>query len=182
MCGLVINGIAHGPERATTTCQLHMRHFKDGDTITVEPWRAKAFPVQKDLIVDRSSFDRLIAAGGYVSINTGGAQDANAILVPKDRAELAMDSAACIGCGACGLVRRGQGIAPRAAAPGSPRAHAPRARHGPPDGRRGIRELLERGGMRGGLPEADPDGEHRAPAAGVLQGAAGGTMTIRTEC
>jgi succinate dehydrogenase / fumarate reductase iron-sulfur subunit len=101
MCGLVINGIAHGPERATTTCQLHMRHFKDGDTITVEPWRAKAFPVQKDLIVDRSSFDRLIAAGGYVSINTGGAQDANAILVPKDRAELAMDSAACIGCGAC---------------------------------------------------------------------------------
>jgi len=101
MCSLVVNGIPHGPDRGTTVCQLHMRRFKDGDTITVEPWRARAFPVVKDLVVDRSAFDRIIAAGGYVSINCGGAPDGNAILVPKDVAEQAMDSAACIGCGAC---------------------------------------------------------------------------------
>ncbi len=100
MCGLVINGVAHGPE-VTTTCQLHMRHFKDGDTITIEPWRAKAFPVLKDLMVDRSAFDRIIQAGGYVSVATGGAPDANAILIAKEKADAAMDAAACIGCGAC---------------------------------------------------------------------------------
>src|SRR6476646_8756649 len=101
MCSLVVNGIPHGPDRGTTVCQLHMRKFKDGDTITVEPWRAKAFPIVKDLVVDRSAFDRIIAAGGYVSINAGGAPDGNAILVPKAIAETAMDSAACIACGAC---------------------------------------------------------------------------------
>jgi succinate dehydrogenase iron-sulfur subunit len=101
MCSLVVNGIAHGPDRGTTVCQLHMRRFKDGDTITIEPWRAKAFPVVKDLVVDRSAFDRLIAAGGYVSVNCGGAPDGNTIPIPKDVAELAMDAAACIGCGAC---------------------------------------------------------------------------------
>jgi succinate dehydrogenase / fumarate reductase, iron-sulfur subunit len=101
MCSLVVNGIAHGPDRGTTVCQLHMRRFKDGDTITVEPWRAKAFPVVKDLVVDRSAFDRIIAAGGYVSANVGGAPDGNAIPIPKDVVEVAMDSAACIGCGAC---------------------------------------------------------------------------------
>jgi succinate dehydrogenase / fumarate reductase iron-sulfur subunit len=101
MCGLVINGIAHGPQRATTTCQLHMRHFADGDTIYVEPWRAGPFPVIKDLIVNRDAFDRIIEAGGYISANTGGAPDANAILVPKAAADRAMDAAACIGCGAC---------------------------------------------------------------------------------
>jgi succinate dehydrogenase / fumarate reductase iron-sulfur subunit len=101
MCSLVVNGIPHGPDRGTTVCQLHMRRFKDGDTITVEPWRAKAFPIVKDLVVDRSAFDRIIAAGGYISINTGGAPDGNAILVPKEIAETAMDSAACIACGAC---------------------------------------------------------------------------------
>ncbi len=100
-CGLVINGVAHGPMRATTACQLHMRHFADGDTIVVEPWRAKAFPVVKDLVVDRDAFDRIIAAGGYVSVNTGSAPDGNAILVPKDAADRAMDAASCIGCGAC---------------------------------------------------------------------------------
>src|SRR5882724_11595506 len=100
-CSLVVNGIAHGPDRGTTVCQLHMRRFKDGDTITVEPWRAKAFPVVKDLVVDRSAFDRIIAAGGYTSVNVGGAPDGNTILIPKDVAETAMDSAACIGCGAC---------------------------------------------------------------------------------
>jgi succinate dehydrogenase / fumarate reductase iron-sulfur subunit len=101
MCSLVVNGIAHGPDRGTTVCQLHMRRFKDGDTITVEPWRAKAFPVVKDLVVDRSAFDRLITAGGFVSVNCGGAPDGTAIPIPKDVADAAMDSAACIGCGAC---------------------------------------------------------------------------------
>jgi succinate dehydrogenase / fumarate reductase iron-sulfur subunit len=101
MCSLVVNGIPHGPDRGTTVCQLHMRRFKDGDTITIEPWRGRAFPVVKDLVVDRSAFDRIIAAGGYVSINVGGAPDGNAIPIPKDVAEAAMDSAACIACGAC---------------------------------------------------------------------------------
>lgn len=101
MCSMYINGRAHGPLHGTTTCQLYMRHFKDGETIYVEPWRAKAFPVIKDLVVDRSGFDRIIAAGGFVSVNTGQAQDANAIPVEKADAEKAMDAAACIGCGAC---------------------------------------------------------------------------------
>ncbi len=101
MCSLVINGQAHGPDRGATACQLHLRRFKDGDTITIEPWRAAAFPVVKDLVVDRSAFDRVIQAGGYVSVNTGGAPDGNAIPVGKPAAETAMDAAACIGCGAC---------------------------------------------------------------------------------
>jgi succinate dehydrogenase / fumarate reductase iron-sulfur subunit len=100
MCGLMINGVAHGPE-VTTTCQLHMRSFKDGDEITIEPWRANAFPVLKDLCVDRSSFDRIIQAGGYVSVNTGSAPDAHATPVPKENADRAFDAAVCIGCGAC---------------------------------------------------------------------------------
>jgi succinate dehydrogenase / fumarate reductase iron-sulfur subunit len=100
-CSMMINGEAHGPERAVATCQLYLRHFKDGDTITIEPWRAKAFPVIKDLVVDRSAFDRIIQAGGYVSVNTGEAPEANSIPVPKADAEAAMDAAACIGCGAC---------------------------------------------------------------------------------
>lgn len=100
-CSLYINGRPHGPETAITVCQLHMRSFKDGDTIVIEPWRAKAFPVIKDLIVNRSSFDRIIEAGGYVSVNTGAAVDANAIPVTKKNADLAFDAAACIGCGAC---------------------------------------------------------------------------------
>jgi succinate dehydrogenase / fumarate reductase iron-sulfur subunit len=101
MCGLVINGVAHGPNRATTTCQLHMRYFKDGDTIYIEPWRAEPFPVIKDLVVDRSALDRIIEAGGYITAPTGGPQDANTIPVPKTDADTAFDAAACIGCGAC---------------------------------------------------------------------------------
>ncbi|MBK9713891.1 MAG: succinate dehydrogenase/fumarate reductase iron-sulfur subunit [Kouleothrix sp.] len=101
MCGLVINGVAHGPERATTTCQLHMRHFHDGDTVYIEPWRALAFPVIKDLVVDRGALDRVVQAGGYISASTGSAPDANSIPVPKHDADLSMDAAACIGCGAC---------------------------------------------------------------------------------
>ncbi len=100
-CGMVIDGVAHGPQRATTTCQLHMRQFRDGDTIYVEPWRAKAFPIIKDLVVDRSSLDRIIQAGGYIAVSTGGASDANSLPVSKRQADLAMDAAACIGCGAC---------------------------------------------------------------------------------
>lgn len=101
MCSLFINGRAHGPNYGVTTCQLHMRSFKDGDTIYIEPWRAKAFPVIKDLAVDRSAFDRIIQAGGYVSVNTGGAQDANCLPVPKADADKAFAAATCIGCGAC---------------------------------------------------------------------------------
>lgn len=101
MCSLVINGVPHGPEEATTTCQLHMRSFRDGDHITIEPWRAKAFPAIKDLVVDRSAFDRIIQAGGFVSVNTGGTPDGNAIPVPKSESDKAMDAAQCIGCGAC---------------------------------------------------------------------------------
>jgi len=101
MCSLVINGIPHGGHRGTASCQLHLRHFKDGDTITIEPWRAKAFPIIKDLVTNRSAFDRIIQAGGFVSVNTGGTPDGNALPVSKADAELSMDAAACIGCGAC---------------------------------------------------------------------------------
>jgi succinate dehydrogenase / fumarate reductase, iron-sulfur subunit len=101
MCGLYINGRAHGPDKGVTTCQLHMRKFKHGDTIVIEPWRAKPFPIIKDLVVDRSAFDKIIEAGGYISVNTGGIPDANAIPIPKKNADIAMDAAACIGCGAC---------------------------------------------------------------------------------
>jgi succinate dehydrogenase iron-sulfur subunit len=100
-CGMMINGQAHGPMGGTTTCQLHMRHFEDGDTIVIEPWRARAFPVVRDLVVNRSAFDRIIQAGGYVSVNAGQAQDGNAIPVSREAQEGAMDAAACIGCGAC---------------------------------------------------------------------------------
>ena len=100
-CGFLVDGIAHGPDRGTTVCQLHMRRFRDNDRLTLEPWRARAFPVIKDLVVDRSAFDRIIQAGGYTSVNVGGAPDGNAILIPKGTVEQAMDSAACIACGAC---------------------------------------------------------------------------------
>jgi len=101
MCGTVVNGIAHGPEPETTLCQLHMRHFKEGETLVIEPFRSRAFPIHKDLITDRSALDRIIQAGGYVSVNTGGMPDGNATPIPSATAELAMDAAACIGCGAC---------------------------------------------------------------------------------
>jgi len=100
-CGMVINGLPHGGQKGSTVCQLHMRHFKDGDEIVIEPWRSRAFPVMKDLIVDRSAFDRILMAGGYISVHTGSAPDGNAISIPKETADLAMDFAECIGCGAC---------------------------------------------------------------------------------
>jgi succinate dehydrogenase / fumarate reductase iron-sulfur subunit len=101
MCGAMVNGRAHGPEKGTTLCQLHMRHFSDGDTIVVEPWRARAFNIIKDLVADRSALDKIIQAGGYISVNTGGAPDANTILISSETSEKAFDGAACIGCGAC---------------------------------------------------------------------------------
>ncbi|MCH7669224.1 MAG: succinate dehydrogenase/fumarate reductase iron-sulfur subunit [Acidobacteria bacterium] len=101
ICGVMINGLAHGPQTGTATCQLHMRKFKSGDTIVIEPWRAKGFPVVRDLVVDRSAFDRIIEAGGYISVATGSAPDANLIPVPKAASDASMDAAACIGCGAC---------------------------------------------------------------------------------
>lgn len=100
-CGTVVNGRAHGPEKETTLCQLHMRHFSNGDTVVIEPWRSRAFKVVKDLVVDRSAFDKIIQAGGYISVNTGGAPDGNAIPVPQEVVEKSMDAAECIGCGAC---------------------------------------------------------------------------------
>ncbi|MFQ6045283.1 MAG: succinate dehydrogenase/fumarate reductase iron-sulfur subunit [Gemmatimonadales bacterium] len=100
-CGVVVNGVPHGPQRAIATCQLHMRSFQDGDEIWIEPWRARAFPVIRDLVVDRSALDRIIQAGGFISVRTGSAPEANSIPVPKETADLAMDAAACIGCGAC---------------------------------------------------------------------------------
>lgn len=100
-CGVMVDGRPHGPDSCTTVCQLHMRRYKDGDTIVIEPWQAKAFPLIKDLVVDRAAFDEIIQAGGYTSVNTGGAPDGNAILIPKTAADEAMDSAQCIGCGAC---------------------------------------------------------------------------------
>lgn len=100
-CAMVVDGVPHGPRKGTTVCQLYMRHFQDGAQITVEPWRAQAFPIVKDLVVDRGALDRIIQAGGYVSVNSGAAPDANAVLVPKENADLAFEAAACIGCGAC---------------------------------------------------------------------------------
>jgi succinate dehydrogenase / fumarate reductase iron-sulfur subunit len=124
-CGIMVDGRPHGPEPKTTVCQLHMRHYKDGDTITLEPWRARAFPVLKDLIVDRSAFDRIIQAGGYTSVNVGGAPDGNAVLVPKEAADLAMDAAQCIGCGACVAVCKNASAALFTSAKISHLAHLP---------------------------------------------------------
>ena len=101
MCGAVVNGVAHGPEKEVTLCQLHMRHFQSGDILVIEPFRSRAYPIKKDLLVDRSALDRIIQAGGYVSVNTGGTPDGNSLPIPSQQAELAMDAAACIGCGAC---------------------------------------------------------------------------------
>lgn len=100
-CGMVINGVANGPEKGTTVCQLHLRHFRDGDVIYIEPWRSRAFPAIKDLVVDRSALDRIMQAGGFISVRAGSAPEANTVLIPKETAELAMDAAGCIGCGAC---------------------------------------------------------------------------------
>ncbi len=138
-CSLMINGIAHGPGGGKTTCQLYMRQFKNGDHIYIEPWRARAFPVLKDLVVDRSAFDRIIAAGGFISVNTGGAPDANALPIPKDAAETAMDAAACIGCGACVASCKNASAMLFVAAKVSHLAHLPQ---GQPERARRVRNMV----------------------------------------
>ena len=182
-CGFLINGVPHGPDPGTTVCQLHMRRFKDGETIVLEPWRAKAFPPIKDLVVDRTAFDRIIQAGGYTSVNVGGAQDGNAILIPKDTAERAMDSAACIGCGACvAACKNASAVLFTSAkinhlallAAGPDRAQPPCRGDGRPPRRRRVWELFERRRVRGGLPEGNCDHEHRADESRVLPRDAGG--------
>ena len=169
-CGFLINGVAHGPRRGTTVCQLHMRFFQDGDSLTLEPWRATAFPVIKDLVVDRSAFDRIIQSGGYISAPTGSAPEANATLVPKESADTAFDAAACIGCGACVaacpnasamLFTSAKTHPPERAAPGPARARRADAEHGRGHGPRGFRELHQPRRVRGRLPQANPAGVHR---------------------
>ncbi len=139
-CSLMINGVAHGPQKAVTTCQLHMRTFQDGDHITIEPWRAKAFPILKDLVVDRSAFDRIIQTRGFVSVNTGGAPDGNAIPVAKDEADVAMDAAQCIGCGACVAACKNGSAMLFVAAKAGHLAHLPQ---GQTERSRRAREMIE---------------------------------------
>jgi succinate dehydrogenase / fumarate reductase iron-sulfur subunit len=146
MCGCMVNGMAHGPLPGTTLCQLHMRHFKDGDELYLEPWRAAAFPVVKDLVVNRSAFDRLIAAGGFISVATGSAPDGNAILVPKEDADQSMDAAACIGCGAC------VAMCPNASASlfmGAKIAHLGLLPQGQPERRQRVRAMVAQAGHEG---------------------------------
>ncbi|MBI4556426.1 MAG: succinate dehydrogenase/fumarate reductase iron-sulfur subunit [Candidatus Hydrogenedentes bacterium] len=138
-CGTVINGQPHGPEKKTTLCQLHMRHFKDGQTLVIEPWRADAFPVVKDLVVDRSAFDRIIAAGGFISVRAGAAPDAHAVLVPKEAADTAFDAAQCIGCGACVAACPNASAMLFVAAKVSHLAHLPQGR---PEKERRVRSMV----------------------------------------
>ena len=169
-CGFLINGVPHGPRRHTTVCQLHMRFFKDGDCLTLEPWRAQAFPVVRDLMVDRSAFDRIIQAGGYITAPTGSAPRPRDILVPKEAADTAMDAAACIGCGAC------VAACPNAAAmlfTAAKVTHLNALPQGQPErdartlnmvaamATRGLRQLHQPRRVRGGLPEGNPAGVHR---------------------
>ena len=170
-CGFLIDGVAHGPRRGTTVCQLHMRFFKDGDSLTLEPWRAEAFPIVKDLVVDRSPFDRIIQAGGYISVPTGrrtGCQ--RVVLVPKEASETAMDAAECIGCGACVaacpnasamLFTAAKITHLNVASAGPARARRAHPEHGGRDGPRGIRKLHQPRRVRGGLPQGNPAGIHR---------------------
>ena len=145
-CSMVINGVAHGPQRGTTTCQLHMRHFRDGDTVYVEPFRARAFPVVRDLVVDRHAFDRIQQAGGYVSVNTGAAPDGNAVLVGKTEADTAFDAASCIGCGACVAACKNASAMLFIAAKLSQYTHLPQ---GQPERVRRTVRMVGAGGSRG---------------------------------
>ena len=170
MCGSMVNGVAHGPKPGTTLCQLHMRFFKDGDELYLEPWRARAFPLVKDLVVDRSAFDRLIAAGGFISVATGSAPDGNAILVAKENADRSMDAAACIGCGAC------VAMCPNASASlfmaakishlgllpqGQPERATPRGGHGGASQPGALRSLHQHRRMRSRLPQGNQAGSNR---------------------
>ena len=188
MCGCMVNGMAHGPLPGTTLCQLHMRHFKDGDELYLEPWRAKAFPVIKDLVVDRSAFDRIIAAGGYISVATGSAPDGNAMLIPKENAERSMDAAACIGCGACvamcpnavgGAFHRRQDLPPRSVAAGPAGARTARHRHGGPGQAGTLRQLHQYRRMRSRVPERDQAGSDRPHERGFHSRQSGRTLALQ---
>ena len=161
MCSLFIDGRAHGPDDDITTCQLHMRKFKNGDTITIEPWRSRAFPVVKDLVVDRSAYDKILQAGGYISVNTGGVPDANAIPIPKKDADESMDAAACIGCGACVATCKNGSAMLFLAAPGESRSRTARQSHGRQDGRTRLRRVYQHRSLRSGMSERDLDRTHR---------------------
>ena len=175
-CGFVINGRAHGPRERTTVCQLHMRSFSDGDVLTLEPWRAAAFPVVRDLVVDRGAFDRIIAAGGFISATIGGAQDGNTIPIRKENSDLAMDAAACIGCGACvaacpnasAMLFTSAKISHLALLPqGQPERGRARPEDGRADGRRRLRHLHQPRRVRGRVSEGDPDAVHRDDERGL---------------
>ncbi len=179
MCSMYINGRPHGPWQGTTTCQLHMRAFKDGDTIVVEPWRANAFPVIKDLVVDRSAFDRIIQAGGYISVNTGNAVDANAIPVEKDKADTAFAAAACIGCGACVAACKNSSALLFVSAKVShlallaarrPRTEDPGRGYDRPDGQGRIWQLYGDRRLRSRLPERDIHHQHCPAERRIWQG------------
>ena len=181
MCGQVVNGIPHGPQKKTTVCQLHMRHFKDGDTIYIEPFRARAFPVIKDLIVDRGALDRIIQAGGYISVHTGGVPDGNAVLIPKHDADTAMDAAECIGCGACVAACPNGSAMLFTAAKVTHLAVLPQGRVEAARRvcvmteemlRSGLRQLRQPLRMRGRLPQGHQGEVHREAEPGVHQGAA----------
>ncbi len=163
-CGAVVNGKAHGPLKETTLCQLHMRHFEDGDVVVIEPWRSRAFTVIKDLVVDRSTLDAIIQAGGYISVNTGGTPDANAVAVSQEQAEKAMDAAECIGCGACvaacpngsAMLFTSAKVSHLAQLPqGKARGQKKGGDHGGLHVGAGIRQLRQRKGVRGGLSQGD---------------------------
>ncbi len=178
-CSMMINGIAHGGCAARPSASLHMRHFQDGETIMIEPWRARAFPVIKDLVTDRSAFDRIIQAGGFVSVNTGGTPDANALPVAKTEADQAMDAAACIGCGACVAACKNASamlfvsakVSHLASLPqGQAGAGAARAEHGERDGQGRLWQLHGDRLVRSGLSEGNQPGFHRANEPGIRQG------------
>ena len=178
MCSCVINGEPHGPESTAPRCQTSHAAFQDGETITIEPFRAKAFPLIKDLVVDRSAFDRVIQAGGFVSVSTGSAPDGNVILVPKTEADLAMDAAACIGCGACVAACKNASAMLFVSAKvshldllpqGQAREGSPRPRHGDSNGRRRFRRLHRYGFLRSRLPESHQSGFHLQDESGLLR-------------
>ena len=188
-CSMMINGRAHGPAEGTATCQLHMRKFHDGDEIIVEPWRATAFPIIRDLVVDRSAFDRIVEAGGYISAPTGSAPDANLILVPKEAADAAMDAAACIGCGAC-VAACPNGAAQLFTAAkvahlnllpqGQPERYERVDRHGRHDGEL-LRLLHQPRRVREGVPEGDQHRLHRAAQPRLREGAVQEPQAHRPE-
>ena len=176
-CGFLVNGQAQGPQRATSVCQLYLRQFRDGDVLTLEPFRARAFPVLQDLGVDRSAFDRIIAAGGYCSVNTGSAPEANALLIGREQASIAFDAAACIGCGACVASCRNASaslfVAAKLAHLGQLPQGQPERRHrsqgdADPDDCGGLRQLQQQPGMRGRLPQADLRRLDQLDAPGIL--------------